>query len=296
MTKRSEVEEATNDTVIVAGTGRSGTTWLADIINFRDEYRVMFEPFHHQRVDAVSHFKSRQYLRDDNREIEYLEPVELILAGRVRSKWIDRFNGKVAPKKRLVKDIRVNLLLKWMRSNFLQMPMILLLRHPCAVAHSRVRLNWETPFEGFLSQPDLMDDYLEPFKDMIVDIDNGDNEFEKAILLWCIETYVPIKQFGEDDIQIVFYEHLCTEPIAELTKLFRFLKTQYDNTVERYIGRASSMATPESAVIKGQGLIDGWRESLNERQVQRAMEMVSVFGLDNIYSSGSLPNRDGVFT
>ena len=30
--------------VIVAGAARSGTTWLGDIINYKNDYRLMFEP------------------------------------------------------------------------------------------------------------------------------------------------------------------------------------------------------------------------------------------------------------
>ncbi len=40
-------------TVFVSGVGRSGTTWVANIINYANDYRFMFEPFHPQRVDVV---------------------------------------------------------------------------------------------------------------------------------------------------------------------------------------------------------------------------------------------------
>ena len=42
-------------TVLLAGTGRSGTTWAANIINYANTYRFMFEPFYPQAVDVLSH-------------------------------------------------------------------------------------------------------------------------------------------------------------------------------------------------------------------------------------------------
>jgi len=32
--------------VFVAGTGRSGTTWLAQLLNANDQFRLIVEPFH----------------------------------------------------------------------------------------------------------------------------------------------------------------------------------------------------------------------------------------------------------
>lgn len=46
------------DAVILAGMGRSGTTWGADVLNYDKSCRVMFEPFypaavHEARVLAL---------------------------------------------------------------------------------------------------------------------------------------------------------------------------------------------------------------------------------------------------
>ena len=45
-------------TVFLAGTGRSGTTWLAGLINHDQSYRDVFEPFHPGKVEALGGFKS----------------------------------------------------------------------------------------------------------------------------------------------------------------------------------------------------------------------------------------------
>jgi hypothetical protein len=67
--------------VFLAGTGRSGTTWLSDVVNHRGGYRYVFEPFHPGKVEAFAHFRPRQYLRPDDRREEFLGPARRVLTG-----------------------------------------------------------------------------------------------------------------------------------------------------------------------------------------------------------------------
>lgn len=129
------------DSIFVAGTGRSGTTWISDIINYRNEYRYVFEPFNPYKVGICREFRYRQCLRPENREERFIEPAKAILSGRVRNSWTDQYNKKFFCRQRLIKDIRANFLLKWIHANFPGIPIILLLRHPCTVANSKLKLH-----------------------------------------------------------------------------------------------------------------------------------------------------------
>src|SRR5262249_34530295 len=131
-------------TVMLAGVGRSGTTWVEQVINHGNDYREMFEPFHFEKTPDCAHFKVHQYLRTDCRDPRYLSPATRIVTGRIHSPWIDRFNHRHWARQRLIKDIRVNLLLKWLHARFPGMPLLLMLRHPCAVASSCLQLKWKT--------------------------------------------------------------------------------------------------------------------------------------------------------
>ena len=138
-----------DQTVFLAGTGRSGTTWLEDLINFDGSYRVMFEPFHTRRTDVLREWNYRQYLRPTNLDEKFVHPATQILSGKVRSKWIDQFRCRPIVTRRLIKDIRANLILKWIKHNFPEIRIVLLLRHPCAVASSKLQQDWETHLEDF---------------------------------------------------------------------------------------------------------------------------------------------------
>lgn len=277
--------------VFLAGSGRSGTTWLSEIINYRNEYRYVFEPFYPDRVSLCGNFRRKQYLRPDDRREEYLEPARTILSGGLRNAWADRFNRKHVARRRLIKDIRANLLLGWMRANFPEMPQILLLRHPCAVTDSRLKLGWKDILDDTLEQEDLVEDFLQPFE---AEIRNAKTLFERSVFLWCIENYVPLRQLELESIHISFYELLCMQPEAEMRRLFAFLGKDFDGEVYRSMKRPSSLSRRESAVVLGERPVDSWTRTVSDAQRERAIEILSLFGLDRIYGASSLPDPGGV--
>jgi hypothetical protein len=278
--------------IFIAGTGRSGTTWVSSIINYNNEYRYIFEPFYSDKVSNVKNFKYRQYLRPDDRGKEFIEPTKAILSGKVRSKWTDRFNKRFISNKRLIKDIRANLLLSWIHNNFPSVPIILLLRHPCAVVNSHLKLNWDNHLDEILAQAELIEDFLEPFKQKIL---LAETDFEKQIFLWCIENYVPLKQFKRGEIHLAFYENFCECPKDEIERLFSFLGKKFDETIFLNLSKPSSMSRKESAVITGDSIVDSWRKHITDEQLQKAVEIMSLFGLDRIYSEEVMPDVSSAY-
>lgn len=277
-------------TVFLAGTGRSGTTWIANIINYKNAYRLMFEPFHSQKVGLVRHFRYRQYIRPENREKKFMRPAKAILSGKVRNTWVDILNRKLYVSRRLVKDIRSNHFLKWIKTNFPEIPIILLLRHPCAVAYSKLKLGWETHLDEFLAQDELVADYLDPFRS---EIESAKTTYEKHIFMWCIENYVPLKQFSDGEIHLTFYENFCMHPEREVERLFSFLNENYTEDVFDTINLPSAFTRKGSAIRVGESLIESWKKHLSHHQVRRGMEILSIFGLQNFYSDDALPLVNG---
>jgi hypothetical protein len=276
-----------SNTILLAGTGRSGTTWVSNIINYKHEYRYMFEPFNPLKVDICNNFKNRQYLRSDNQDKAYFEPARCILTGNIRNYWIDRYNYKIISVKRLIKDIRANLILKWLSANFSGLKIILLLRHPCAVANSKLKLNWGTHLDELLSQKELMEDFLSPFEK---EIQNAQTLFEKHIFLWCIENYIPLKQFNAGKIHLAFYEYFCIEPYEEIRSLFHFLNKGLDKNILKILHKPSQVSRQGSAILSGSNLINEWRRHISDDQIRKAIKILEYFELDRIYSENSLPD------
>jgi hypothetical protein len=246
------------------------------------EYRLIFEPFDPRRVPLVRGFRSKQYLRPEDDREEYLGPARAVLSGRVRGGWTDRFNRKTLARRRLIKDIRANLLLGWMHAHFPRTPLILLMRHPCAVVRSRLRLGWQDNLDETMDQPALLEDFLHPFE---ARIRAAKRPFERHLFLWCIDNYVPLQQLTRNTLHVVFFENMLIDPNAELTSLFRFLTVEPGGDVYR----------KHSKTEIGNRLT-GWRRETSAREMETTMEALSLFGLDRVYGEDPMPDPDGLPT
>lgn len=283
------------NTVILSGTGRSGTTWVANLLNYDNEYRYMFEPFNHSMLNMIKNEEELPYLRPTNIDPRMYGLVKKVLSGRIKSSWINKYNRKLIARKRLVKEIHMNLTLKWIKLNFPEIPMILLLRHPFAVAYSKIRLNWWDAgqmINTYLQQEDLVEDFL---KDKVEAATNLEDDFSRFIFIWCIENIVPLSQFSKGEIHLAFYEEFCHDPRAEIKRMFDFLGKDMDSKVLNAIGRPSGVSREDSAIFKGRDLISDWKDRLTQKQVKSAMEILELFGLHRVYSEDIMPDTEEAF-
>jgi len=279
------------DTILLAGHDRSGTTWIAEALNHRTRLRYIYEPFNPGRVDATSAFTPRIYLRPTDRRPEYVEAANAVLSGKVRSLWADKYNRSILPKRRLVKEVRSNLVLPWLCENFPQTRVVFLMRHPCAVANSERKLSdrWTIDLSRFLGQPALMEDYLAPFQDRIEAAAAGSVDWDKRVCVWCIEHLVPLSALDPRRVLFAFYEDFCVEPEAELRRLFDFVDLPFDASALSRLERPSATSRKDSAVVTGGDRVDAWRHTVTPDELASATSIVQAFGLDRIYTSDSMP-------
>ena len=281
------------NSIFLAGSARSGTTWASDIINYKNEYRYVFEPFHSGKVEICKGFEHRQYLRPGDRGEEFLRPARTILSGGLRSHWPDHLHRRFVSRRRLIKEVRANLMLGWIHANFPEMPIVFVLRHPCAVATSMLKLGWKPDLDALLSPRELVEDFFEPFEE---EIRSAQTDFERHIFSWCIENYVPLKQLGPVDFHLIFYENLCEDPEGEVKRLFAFLGKDFDESIFDKLKKPSVFSRPGSAVLSGERLVDGWRKHVTDAQLDRAVEILGLFGLHKVYSGEPMPDPNGTLT
>ena len=273
--------------VFLAGVGRSGTTWVANIINYDKRYRDIFEPFHSHFVPVARRFIYSLYLRPDNKDPIYLGPAQRIVRGRVRNRWVDQDNRRAIVHERLIKEIRANLWLKWLKVNFPKLPIVLLMRHPWAVASSQMVLEWPTRLQQFLAQAELARDHLEPFYDAM---HAANTPVERRIFVWCIQHYVPLRQFGPNEIHIAFYENFLRSPEDEIRRLFAFIGRTFDDAV------LDTLEGPSRTTRKGRESFAGatapseaWQQYVDGAMLSRAVKILTLFGLDRLYGDGTWP-------
>jgi hypothetical protein len=278
--------------ILVAGTARSGTTWLGDLIASQIPCRVLFEPFNPDLVPEYSSFHHFQYLQQDVKNQEFYEFAWSVFTGEIHNRWIDRQNERIFSKYRLIKEIRANLALKWIHDNFPEVSMVFIMRHPCAVVLSRMELGWATDddIKTFLSQPDLIEDHLGSYMDTI---HNAKTDEEKHAIIWCVSHLVPLMQFKPGELHITYYENLCTQPKIELPDVFNAIGLGKAVKVMDKINQPSQTTRSNSAVVKGTDKIISWKKKLTSVQITNILRIVEAFELSHIYNDSYLPlNQD----
>ena len=162
----------------------------------------------------------------------------------------------------------------------------MVLRHPCAVANSKMQANWDNSLTHFLIQEELKKDFLAPY---LKEINAAQSEFDKHIFWWCIENYVPLKQFNESEILIIFYEELYKNPQHEINNILSFIGEEFTSKFINNVYQPSAVSTKDSAILTGKDVINDWRKNISKNQINRAIEICSFFGLDKIYNESSSP-------
>jgi hypothetical protein len=285
-------------TLYIAGGARSGTTWLAEFLNYRNEYRFIQEPLSPPPIGAPAfrHFVRGQYLRPDDVRTEYREPVTALLSGRMRHHSIDHFNRRPVSRRRLIKDIYANLLLKWLGSNYPGMPIVFLIRHPMAVITSRLARadsdphGFDPDLGRFLTQDDLMEDFLAPFHGAVEDASTA---LDQHAFSWCIENYVPLQMLSGGEFHAVCYESLRTRADEEIPRLGTFIGHDFAPVVFKRMAR-HSLTGPHSALRPGADPVTNWTHRWSRNDVRRVVRILSLFGLDLIYNDNPMPRTQGI--
>lgn len=267
------------DTLLVAGSPRSGTTFLAELLSQIPRSAILFEPEHLQQVPQARQAGLTWHMMKDPGE-DWPDGERFfasVLHGELVTSWTAShvpLGRALAPRTWIVKFVDANFLLGWLASRFPVRPPVLLVRHPCAVIASQLRRGWSNPhpprLKGFLARYPEFTDYLETLR----------NPTEFAAALWSMQTLAPLKLPKPWPFVLVTYERLANDPRAELTRLFDAWQMQIpDGIVERAL-RPSGTTDSGSALASGADPSRAWRTVLDRRQIDEILAVTRRFGLD----------------
>lgn len=278
----------------LVGDGRSGTTWISELLTADRNYREIFEPFHNRHNKHMKAMPTTPYQRINSRNHQFEEIVTQVLEGKYIHRRSESEEISKNQKGLLIKDIFANLFYIWATENNKNIKSIFIMRHPFSVSQSKARLKdafWGQSPADFLSQKNLYDDFLWPFEDIISR--KSDDIFINYVKTWCIVNYVPLMQMREKKRNIVFYEELKNKPETELLKLLSYISLDnIDTRVEKILPR---IQLPSRTTWGNKDYNDKvWSSSLTHRQIQQGMEILKEFNLDVIYNLDRQPNPEGL--
>jgi hypothetical protein len=286
--------------VLVVSSGRSGSTWMAETLNWDNRWRVIFEPFDGVVIPSTAGIAYR-FLPPDDPAPEAYRIVDTVLAGRLRNWWADNQNRKRIATRRLVKEIRITNLVPWLARRFPEVPIVYLIRHPLAVADSRMQLDpdhAERSFKWWAVEPfekhrELWEGPLLPYADLIKTLRDSDDWMERFVLRWCMENLVPISCYDQHRALVVFYEDVVTDPEPQLRRILARLGLRFDPRILEGLHVPSAHSNQNRAAPRDPvDRISAWSEGLDPSRRRHLLDIVSAFGLGHVYGEDPTPLVD----
>ncbi len=288
-----ELNHDPNHTLLLVGSGRSGTTWLAEILVDALGARLVFEPLRTQSVPWTWPVSRGHYLgADDDADEAVAAVLDRILSGRIRNRFTDKYNKARLVSRRVVKEVRATNLLPWIVRRYPRTPVVYLLRHPVPTAWSVSELGWPEQLEPLLSQQSLMQGPLKPFQSLIDEAAASTDRFHRVVLQWCLENFVPIHQLDARRVHVVFYEQMVDDPGGELERLRSYLLSfgpdwDAETASVKSVARPSRSNYRGTDTTSGSARLDAWVNEVPGDRVERALALVRGFGLDRVYDNST---------
>ncbi|MCA9082030.1 MAG: sulfotransferase [Planctomycetaceae bacterium] len=278
------------ETLVIAGSNRSGTTWLQEVVAELPGSVTMFEPLH---VDAITSaaragFHKLSYFPAETDHPAAEAYMRQVLSGQRWHGYSARLNSMSAcwrPQRAVVKFIHANGLLDWMTARFPIRQPLVVLRHPAAVNSSVLNLNWDlSELQTILLRSEL----VQASPDLQRYVRSLKTPVEQLTARWCLENAVLLKSTSRR-FHLVTYESLVCGGPAALMELFQLWGLEAPASVAEAFARDSELSAVNRSYANAQQRLSKWKSELSQTQVNQILAVLQEFGLD-FYTDAILPD------
>jgi len=284
---RSSYPKLDKKTVLVIGTGRSGTTWLAGLLAAPFRYRLLFEPFQPHQVPGAEIVADR-YIDPVNIPASAKTFIQRALNDEIDSGWIAQNSNRrfqmhrwrFWPRARIIKIIRGNLLVPALRAMYgPSLPIVLLVRHPGAVVESFLRVNFPWAFDlgVLLKQHQLEEKFGVPIEKITAYADDAPG---KIAVRWAVENAYLLKYGEQFNIRPLYYEDLVEDPAGQIRRLCTELGLDVPKDLEASVYTPAYTTHKRSPTLEHGQAATGWRTRLSGAQINKVQSILDIAGVD----------------
>lgn len=303
---------------LIAGSGRSGTTWVLDALAEANGLRPVFEPLNPSISDIGARYAYRALAADD--EHPDLERFLTDVCEGRRHKWWTQYrrpNDRLIPplskltsmkglkleyhrwkkfledqptlsmgarrSSPLVKCIRANLMLNWLSRRH-ACKIVLLVRHPGAVVESQLRLRrggvWdpEPVLTRYQNDSCLHELTGNRYRKLL---SRQLSPIEALAVNWVIENQWAIERAAINHVTVVFYEQLKASPACEWQRICRALDLPHVPQAS-VIARPSQQSSSRHIVAAAPMTEEpSWRRGLTVENVALIQRVLDEAGFDS---------------
>lgn len=246
---------ALQNVVYVAGVARSGTSWIAQVLNSHPDVCFRFQPF------FAYEFKGR--VNEDSRPADYdqlfldmynTESSFLTQADKRSTGDYPQFEKHPSPQTLIFKENRYQSMLEPMLRRVPYLKSVGIVRHPCAVLNS-----WRKSPKEFPPGSEILREWR------FGNCKNKGNEDYFGYYKWkeVAHMYLDLRDKYPDRFTLLRYEDVVYAPERTISALFNFLGISYDEATQRFV-RESTTVHEDSyyAVYKNKSVAEKWRSEL----------------------------------
>lgn len=270
--------------IFLTGLPRTGTTWAAQALAAATRSRIVHEPFNWQ-VHPQRRPYHMQYLTGESEQQGFSTILrDSIAPGMLRPL---RARGRV-----VLKDVHCCLAIEKVDAE-LRPSIVIIARHPCAMAASWSQLGWSIAgrLDLLLDQPALVEAHLARFADHMRS--SSDYFFQLGAYWGAVYLVLRRLSAGRPEWQWVTHEELCRRPTASLERLVGRAGLQLASAGRRFLADHDRDVQPDSPyelVRSTSEQADKWRERLDESEKASVLEGAGPFGLlDTLYPERAVP-------
>jgi len=268
--------------IYVVGLPRTGTSWIASVLNTAQGIKYFYEPFNCTNVPGAAQYCMRYPYEDDSAFARYSRDA---FAGRTNGRYVTtklswryrRFRWW--PGRVMVKDVCSCMALESIHQHISPITVIVM-RHPCAVAASWFRLKYDIDMyiQRLLNQPKLLHDYLKPFEHFLK---NASNYWQKMGAFWGATYTVMLQQQKiHPDWIVVQHEALCRDPVGQYRELFNKLNLHWTKMTDELLNISTTQDShkPYLPHRVSSREPDKWKRELDPKQIEQVQQSVVPFG------------------
>jgi hypothetical protein len=272
---------SSEETIFVAGTGRSGTTWVGEVLASQIGYTLIDEPFNvgpnlNWRPAEFGFEKVNYWANGHSKSLE--EYVMSVARGKELQVPWHKFKYLIRSDGYVVKAVLINPCFADILS-ITGAEGVFVVRHPCGVVSSQIRHPGWSHFSK--ESRDLPQSVVERYPHFREVFESVSSQEELLAFWWAVENIIPLDEPKPYPWHMVAYESLVSRPIIEFKKIIEKIKNVEvkNKKLKKDVGKVSK-STKEYSKPQARNPKVVWKNRLEDNQIDRIVEVVTRCGFD----------------
>ncbi|MFZ0544612.1 MAG: sulfotransferase [Candidatus Promineifilaceae bacterium] len=282
--------------LLITGHGRSGTTWVGNVFATGKRVLYCFEPGSPVVAEHGQNDVWFRYLPPGQSDPLFEEIFDTAFRGLpYNRRWRRAAWHRLVPGYRMVvKEVAAFMCLEWLAERY-NPAVLTVIRHPCPTILSELAQGTDAQLsrQALLGQFSLwagdVAGEIVPYRSVL---EKAQSAVEILAVIWAIRLRIFTTAFARHpEWQVVQYEALCANPVAQFQQLFEALRLPWTGRVEQFVIQSSTSYKPGSysGTRHSTRQPDKWLQEMEPQTISAVRRQIEPFDLPFYRSAADWP-------